>query len=877
MQVITTHFNADFDCLASMLAAKKLYPEARMVFPGSQEKNVRDFFKFSDISLTFDRLKNFPMDDIDLLIVVDTMRRERIGDFQKVVDKPGTKVHVYDHHPFLQGNLPAEKIIVRERGATATLMVEILREKGMDISSDEATVLALGIYEDTALLTTTSTTCEDFRAMEFLLSRGANLSTVSDFINRELASDQVWLLNELLHSLETYDINGVEATLATASTDIYISDLAVLTHKIKDIKNLNLLFSLARMGDRVYVVARSRIEAVDVAEVVQEFGGGGHPTASSASIRDMTLLQTKEKLLEVLRQKIHTVDEVREAMSAPAKCIVYDAKISEAKRLMTLFELNTLPVVKDEKPVGLITRGIVGKAIHHKMEDERVDEFMSGEISTLYSDSPFQELTGILLDKKQRIVPVVQRNSGKILGVATRSDLLHTFYGDSLKKPGILRKEEGGRFPYSKNIKGLFRERLPQKIHDIFKTAGEIGDKMGCNVYVVGGFLRDLFLRIENYDVDLVVEGDGIVFAHSLGESYGGRVNSHKRFATAAVVLPGKFKIDVASARMESYEHPAALPVVEEGSIRNDLYRRDFTINSLAVKLNGKKAFHLIDFFGGQKDLREKAIRILNNLSFVEDPTRAFRAIRFEQRFNFEIGKQTLALLKSAVRKNLLERLSGSRVLNELILMFKEKEPQRMVKRMASLGLLQFLHPSINIHDKDISFFKRINEAVVWYDLLYTGKPLKTWLVYLTGLFKDLTPEQAMNACSKLGVSEREQETVVKGRERILKVGKLLEAKKSPSSADVYKALHPLQIELLLFLMASLQKEDAKKYLSNYMTRLRDVKIELTGKDLIALGFTPGPLFKRALDAVLYAKLGGSLKTRDDEINFIKDRFLEMN
>ncbi len=874
MQVITTHLNADFDCLASMLAAKKLYPEARLVFPGSHEKNVRDFLKYSDISFSFDRLRNFPIEEIDLLIVVDTRKRDRIGELQRVLDRPDAKIHIYDHHPFVESDIKAEKVVVEERGATVTIMVEILREKGIDILPDEATIMALGLYEDTASLTTTTTTVHDFRAAEFLLSKGANLSTVSDFISRELSTGQVWLLNELLRSIETHKIKGVEVNIATASTDSYINDLALLTHKVKDIQNLNLLFSIVRMEERVYLVARSRIEAVDVAEVAMEFGGGGHPTASSATVRDLTLFQAKDKLLKVLQEKIHSVDEIREIMSTPAKAISEDEPISEARKLMVMFGLNALPVTNENgKPVGLITRQVMGKAVHHQMEKEKVREVMSGDIATVFPDTPFQELSGILLEKKQAIAPVIQRDTGLLVGVASRSDLLNKLYGESLKKPGTSSKGQEIRYAHSKSVKGLMRERLAQRIFHLFETAGNVCDEMGFNVYVVGGFVRDLLLRIENLDVDLVVEGNGIQFARRLAETFEGRVHSHKRFQTAVVTLPDGFKVDVATARLESYEHPAALPMVEQGSIRNDLYRRDFTINALAIKLNGKKAYRLIDFFGGQKDLREKAVRVLQNLSFVEDPTRAFRAIRFEQRFNFEIGKHTLALLNNAVRKKHFDRLSGGRVLNELILMFREKEPHRMIKRMASLGLLEFIHPAIKLNEPDMAFLKRINEAVVWYTLLYTGKPAKEWLVYLMGLFRNLEPSQKVEACEKLGLLDRNMKIIVEGKEWISRAGKLLVSKRNLTPTDIYEALTPLQPELLLYMMASLEKEEAKKQLSYYVTQLRDVKAELSGKDLLKLGLTPGPIFTEVLDAVRNAKLEGILLSREDEINFVKEKF----
>ncbi|MBI3814030.1 MAG: DHH family phosphoesterase [Nitrospinae bacterium] len=267
MKVITTHFNADFDCLASMLAAKKLYPDAKMVFPGSQEKNVRDFLKSSDYSFQFDKLKNIPLDDITELIIVDTRLAGRIGQFESVAKKRGVSVHVYDHHPNTPQDIESEITVVKDRGSTAAIFVEILREKCISITPAEATIMALGIYEDTGSLTFTSTRPEDLEAAAYLLSSGANLNVVSDFIYRELSPEQVSLLNDLIHGLEIHDINGLPVALSSASSDRYIGDLAILTHKLKDMENLNVLFVIVTMEDRIHLVARSRIEAVDVAAV----------------------------------------------------------------------------------------------------------------------------------------------------------------------------------------------------------------------------------------------------------------------------------------------------------------------------------------------------------------------------------------------------------------------------------------------------------------------------------------------------------------------------------------------------------------------------------------------------------------------------------
>ena len=882
MKVITTHFNADFDCLASMLAAKKLYPDARIVFPGAQEKNVRDFLKASDYSFQFDKLKNISLDEITTLIIVDTRLTGRIGPFESVVKRKGVSVHVYDHHPNTPQDIESEVTVVKERGSTTTIFVELLREKGIPLTPAEATIMALGIYEDTGSLTFTSTKPEDLEASAYLLSIGANLNVVSDFIYRELSPEQFSLLNDLIHGLEIHDINGLPVAVATASSDHYIGDLAILTHKLKDMENLNCLFVLVRMEDRIHLVARSRIEAVDVAAVAHEFGGGGHPTASSATIRDMTMIQIEERLINILKEKVHPVKLAKEMMTYPVKSVQRDEAIKSAEELMTRYNISSLPVLDGKKPVGLITRQIVEKAIFHHLKEEKVSDLMISEFSTVHSDTPYRRIDEIIIVGKQRLVPVVN-DIGEMEGIISRGDLLRAIYGDMLKKPAVLYSKEGGtRYPFSKNLEGLLSERLPERILKLLDEAGEVADRLGFSAFLVGGFVRDLLLRIENLDIDIVIEGDGILFAEKFAERLSGRVKSHKKFGTAVVIIPslpplekggrGEFKIDIATARMEYYEHPAALPIVEMSSLKNDLYRRDFTINTLAISLNKKEAWQLIDFFGGQRDLKERAIRVLHNLSFVEDPTRVFRAIRFEQRFNFSIGKQTMTLLEGAVKKDLFNRLSGSRVYLELVLMLKEREPVKMVKRMQELSLLKFIHPKIIYSDSMKELFLNIGETISWHHLLFIGSEAEGWFIYLMGLLDDLKDEDVLDVCHRLSISEHYKNKLLTSRSQIKEAYQELFSSGTNTfkSSQIYDVLHPLLLEALLFMMAKVPQERIKKAISLYLTKLRSVKIDITGDDIVGMGIERGPEVGSILKAVRDAKLDGFIKDKKDEMEFVK-------
>jgi len=278
LTVITTHTNADFDAMASLLAAQKLYRGARVVFPGSQEKNLRNFFINSMVYLyNMADIKEIVFDRVKRLVLVDTRQPGRIGKLAELLDRPGIEIHIYDHHPPMPRDITGHTEICRLTGATVTILTEILQNKKIDISPDEATVMCLGIYEDTGSFTFPSTTEADFTAAAYLLSKGANLNIVANLITREIDPDQVQLLNDMIQAAAPYHINGVEVVVTSVTTDKYITDFAFLVHKMVRMENLDAIFALARMGNKVYIVARSRIPEVDVGIIAAPLGGAVTP------------------------------------------------------------------------------------------------------------------------------------------------------------------------------------------------------------------------------------------------------------------------------------------------------------------------------------------------------------------------------------------------------------------------------------------------------------------------------------------------------------------------------------------------------------------------------------------------------------------------
>ncbi|PLX53240.1 MAG: polya polymerase [Desulfobacteraceae bacterium] len=858
-----------------MLAAQKLYPDSMAVFPGSQEKNLRNFFIKSMVYLfNMADIKDIDLDNVKKLVLVDTRQASRIGKLSAILDRPDVDIHIYDHHPPMSNDIKGHYEIHCATGATVTILTEILKEKEIEISPDEATILCLGIYEDTGSFTFPSTTEKDFTAAAFLLSKGANLNVVSNLISREISPEQVGLLNDMIQASTRYNIDNIEIVITSVSTDNYVSDFAFLVHKMVKMENLDAIFAIARMGDKMYIVARSRIPEVDVGAIVTHLGGGGHTFAAAATIKGKTLVQIENELLEILYSKIKSRSRAKDLMSSPAITADENVSCKNAGNLLTRYNINALLVTQKnngkENLQGFITRQIIEKAMYHGLDHIPIKEYMTTEMASVESDSELAEIQEKIIENKQRILPVVEKDI--ILGVITRTDLLNILVRQSRhtgsNSPDLLKEHLHAR---TRNILKFMKERLTPRIIDILKSIGEKAEEIGYGAYVVGGFVRDLFLYRNNEDIDIVIEGDGIEFAKKYAKIVGARIHSHAKFGTAVIIFPDGFKIDVASARMEYYKFPAALPTIEMSSIKLDLYRRDFTINTLSIQLNPDRFGLLIDFFSAQKDLKEKIIRVLHNLSFVEDPTRVFRAIRFEQRFGFSIGKLTSGLIENAVKMGFFQRLSGRRVFTELRLILEEENPLPAISRMNEYHLLHVIHPSIILNNDLISLFNSSKKVLSWHDLLFLEEPYMKWAVYFLALLRSRDKETVSEICKRFEIAPRHRSIFCKERFEADRFISLMERNLPVKNSTIYRGISVFKIELILYMMAATKNEALKRSISNYFTQLRHIKTSIKGKDLKKLGLEPGPIYREILGAVLDGKLNGRIKTRSEELAFVKD------
>jgi len=751
MEIITTHINADFDALASAVAAKKLYPGAEIVIPGSAEKAVREFIKKFEKKLGLLSEKKVDFEKVKRLIIVDTRQAGRLGRLGEFTRKRDVELHVYDHHSPHPGDLKGKIDVRRITGATVTILLEKIRKMKIVLSPFEATLMLLGLYQDTGGLIYPSTTAQDKAEARYLKSSGADLKIITGFLTRKLTREQTVLYRSLKKNKEIFFFAGAKVVIVAATAGRYIPDLARLTQRLMDEEKADVVLSLVGMQKHLHLVARSKTKKLNVERIVSFFGGGGHPTAAYARIQGIDLPEVKKTLLKILRQRI-----------------------------------------KESKP-------------------------------------------------EKRSQPISAPN---------------------LSSTSISHKKR-------RNLSKLMKDKLPGPIMNRLEEIGIMGTEGGVSIYVVGGFVRDLLLGFPNYDLDIVVEGNAIAFASRLAEKWKAGVRKHKKFGTAVVYLPGGSKIDVATARTEYYHYPAAMPQVEGSSLKADLYRRDFTINAMAICLNKDEFGLLIDIFGGEADLKKKLVRCLHDLSFVEDPTRIFRAVRFEQRYAFKIDRHTQHLIRTAVNLDMFDWLANQRVLAELILILSEKEPLSAIKRMAEFNELRFIHPRIKLTKNLVSLFKKVKGVIVWMRDIFPEEEFAAWLIYLLALLDTLAKEEVREVAQKFVISKNNERQVILSKESGPRILSTLRKRRLKNS-EIFCQLMGLPLEFLLLLSAKAGSNRVGKRIRFFIANLRRIRPLIRGTDLAKLGLKEGPVYKEVFRAVLWAKLDGRLKTKKEELSFVK-------
>jgi tRNA nucleotidyltransferase (CCA-adding enzyme) len=840
-QVIATHGNTDFDGFAAMLAARLLYPGS-VVAVGALNRNVRDFYRLhtDELGPVVDASR-LELEAIRRLVVVEARHASRLGELEAVALDPTVEKALFDHHG--EGGLPdwiaPSAAVLSSDGALTTTLVGILAERELLPTPLEATAFALGIHEDTGSLTYPTTTQRDADALAWCLRHGARQELVAAYLHTPLTAPERDLLHELVDALEPVDAGGEELLLAAVRWPDYVEGVSNLAHKIVDLTDARALVLLVEMDRRVFAVVRSRTDRVDAAVLAGALGGGGHAQAASAITR-LGLEGARARLLDALERAQPEPRRARDVMSTPPRSVAPGDAVRDAMILCQRHGQSGVFVVDAGCLVGSVSREDLDKAIGHGLAHAPVRGIMSSHVTSAGDGATLAELQGLVTTADDGRVAIVRE--GELVGVVSRADLLRALEGAE-PRPSV----EGESI--AAELRGIAR------LQPVVDAVGSLGDRAE-GVYVVGGTVRDILLGEESFDVDIAVEGDAIAFARALAEVLGGRVTPHQKFGTAIVSYGAGERVDVVTTRTEFYDAPGALPTVERAGLREDLFRRDFTINAMAASLKPVDFGRLVDPFGGRADLRAGVLRVLHNLSFIEDPTRIFRGIRYEARYGLRLDEHSSRLARGCIEMGLVGDLSSARLRDELVLLLEDPGATGGIRRLGELGVDRAIHPRLRGDDEAALLFARAREL---RDEL--GIDVPAWRVGIAVLARELSSDEAFDWLERLRVRKRDIDRIVGAIAVGPRMAERLRAERL-DPAQVVALAHPFAPDGPLLALA----REEQPALREYFEHLRKVRLEIDGGDLVALGLEESPRIGAVLAELRKRKLNRELDGRESEL-----------
>ncbi|MEM9567624.1 MAG: CBS domain-containing protein [Cyanobacteria bacterium P01_E01_bin.34] len=882
MDVILCHETADFDALGAAVGAARLYPGARIVLSGGAHRTVQDFLALHRDAYPLLELRSVDERSLQRVILVDAQSPQRFGSASKWVYQEDVDVHVYDHHP--NPRLPDYRTglwCVEPVGATSTLMVERLQQAQLDLSPFEVTALALGIHVDTGSLTFGTSSPRDARALAWLMERGVNLDVLSTYIDRGLTPHNQELLARGLDAASntSEDMSGYRVLVWVLQEESYIRGLSGIVERLMELTDLDMLVTIACQGKRTSLIGRSQHDFAQLQTIMNLYGGGGHARAASASTKvsqPQELETLAQDIRQLLRGRIPHPIVAAELMSSPVRTIRPDTTIDEAQRVLLRYGHSGLSVVNaQDELVGVVSRRDVDLALHHGFGHAPVKGYMSSPVYHIQPSTPLRDIQYLMLKRDIGRLPVL--DGSNLIGIVTRTDVLRQMHNLSPTELPVIAVDR---------LQVKLQQMLSDRYWDILQEGAKAADSLGLDLYLVGGTVRDLLLDRPTDDLDLVVdgchptgregpepEGWGVHLAKQLLKVYPeARLEIHGKFQTAALIWPDGLWIDIATARTEFYPYPAALPEVSASSIQQDLYRRDFTINALALRLNGPQTGEVLDFFGGLEDLDHKTLQVLHPNSFVEDPTRTIRAVRFAVRLGFVLGDRTqdYALTASRLVKGQsvsgVAREQGPRLKQEFHYLLETPNWPQGLQLLDRLQALHYLHPDLTLTSTSICNLRRVGAWARRFSRQYSELHQRDiWQLRL---------ECLLVQCDGAAAMAEYLDWPHEGLQRLQHVEswrQQLRAQLSPHSKPSEVARWGDRIPVAGVVLVG-AKEDTwlRKHLWHYLTHWRQRKAPINGHDLKTLGYRPGPDFKRMLQALRDATLDGQLQSRDDAIAFLE-------
>ncbi|MFW6035584.1 MAG: CBS domain-containing protein [Halothermotrichaceae bacterium] len=857
MELIVSHRLTDFDGLGAMVAAKKLYPDAEAVIIDRMHRLVKDFMVLYKDEVDIKTLSDITFKEIDKIIIVDTNQKKLLGRLNKEVNWDKCQVILYDHHEHDTLDW-VDLDLSQDVGAATTILINKIIAEKKELNPLEATICALGIYADTGNLTFLNTTSADAKALSFLLESGANLHLVNDFIKESLNKEQQSLLEDLIDTREDIHIDGIEVSIFSIKYDKYIPGINRVVEQLKLIYHLDSLFVLVEMKDKVQLIGRSGDEAVDIGQICSAFGGGGHSGAGAARLEDCQLEQAVSKLKDLIDKYVHPLKRVRSIMSSPVRTVNPKTSIKEVSEFMKKYGHNGVVVYNQDEIMGIFSRRDLNKVKGHGLMHAPVKAYMTRDVITIDVEAPVHKAQDMMVKYGIGRIPVTEEN--KLVGIITRSDILASYYGG--ETPYQHKNRYGSSLVEIKKSEKDIKSKiniLTEKIIYILKITGKTAVQHGADAYLIGGMIRDMLLGKINKDIDVVFEGNLRLFINDLADKLNGDWSYNEKFRTGTINLDNNFNLDLASTRKELYHYTGALPEVEKTNILEDLFRRDFTVNVLALDITPDNWGQLIDFFNGEKDLEDGLLRALHRFSFLDDPTRIIRGIRLAVKLNFKFEEETKGLIKEALATGDFSRLSTARVLKEIKLLFKQKITPRFIKILKDISMFKLLKLDITLDSRLVKQTKRL-ETFLEY-LRKKNYNIEDWIVRFA-LFTEQIKYQKIADWSLKEKYKKVLTTYNRNQNLLQKLDK--------DDMDPVRLVNLLD-QLIQEELVVLYIKTDNKLILDYLENLSNVEIEVDGFDLQDMGMEPGPRMKKILNKIYKAKLRGEITSRDEELDVARE------
>ncbi|WP_009633394.1 CBS domain-containing protein [Synechocystis sp. PCC 7509] len=879
MNLILCHTTADFDTLGAAVGLTRLLPGSRIVIPGGCHQVVRDFLALHKDEYAIIERRAVNLEQIRLIAVVDTQNKTRLGVVAEWLDLPQLEsVIVYDHHLDSQLDIPATETNIADVGATTTLIVEELQTANIDLTVAEATVMALGIHVDTGSLTFPTATARDAQALAWLMQQKASLAMVNEYLEPGLSKQLQPLLLTAINSLQTTKINGYSVGWVMLKTSDHVPGLSGLISQLMQLTESDAILLGASYKDKLTVIGRSQIPQTNLNTLFQPLGGGGHYQAASLSLRGVATEETLKQLVDSFINQVPHPPTARDLMSSPVRTILPETTIAEAQRILLRYGHSGLSVVDEAaKIVGIVSRRDIDIALHHGFSHAPVKGYMTTNVKTITPTTTLPEIQETMVTHDIGRLPVLK--SGQLVGIVTRTDILREMHQEKARKI----QNNDNSLVVNPSLLNLLNNRLNPALQTLLKTASVAAEKRGWHLYLVGGAVRDLLLAqgeaaVLIQDIDLVVDGfhsatdvgAGVELAQALQKSYPqARLEVHGAFQTAALLwhkdpILDSLWVDIATARTEFYPYPAANPEVEASSIRQDLYRRDFTINALAMRLTNPREGELLDFFGGMRDLQAKQIRVLHANSFIEDPTRIYRAVRFAVRLGFEIEQRTIEYIRYAISSGVYSQTDHktrpalqTRLRSELKYLLRSPYWQAGLRLLADLDATKCIHP-------DLKCDRTLWQQLRLLELLKRGFS-PSWLLRLEVLIAQLLPIERGLVAKNLQLPDDSIKRLENLADAEAKVRELLPT--SPKS-QVVQLLKPYDEATLMLVMVRTSKT-VRRQIWLYLHCWANIQAPLNGDDLKKLGYKPSPQFRQMLEDLLAATLDGIISDRSSAEKFL--------